>query len=43
MTARRGEATLTWLHMNLYKIVDGRIKEVWQNPYEQDEVDAFFA
>ncbi len=29
--------------MNLYRIVDGRIAEVWQNPYEQDAVDAFFA
>ena len=43
MTARRGDASLTWLHMNLYRVVDGRIKEVWQNPYEQDAVDAFFA
>lgn len=43
MTARRGDASLQWLHMNLYRIVDGRIAEVWQNPYEQDAVDAFFS
>ena len=43
MTARRGDTTLSWLHMNLYRIVDGRVAEVWQNPYEQDAVDAFFA
>lgn len=43
MTARRKGSSLTWLHMNLYRIVDGRIAEVWQNPYEQDAVDSFFA
>src|ERR1700710_2353879 len=32
MTATRGPARLQWLHMNLYRIVDGRIVEVWQNP-----------
>ena len=43
MTARRDDRTLTWLHMNLYRIADGLIAEVWQNPYEQDLVDAFFS
>lgn len=43
MTATRDGRSLTWLHMNFYRIVDGRIAEVWQNPYEQDAVDAFFA
>jgi uncharacterized protein len=42
MTATRGPARLQWLHMNLYRIVDAQIVEVWQNPYEQDAVDAFF-
>jgi ketosteroid isomerase-like protein len=43
MTAHRGGDSLQWLHMNLYRIVDGRIAEVWQNPYEQDLVDAFLS
>jgi ketosteroid isomerase-like protein len=43
MTAHRDGRSLQWFHMNLYRVVDGRIVEVWQNPYEQDAVDAFLA
>ncbi|HEX3830151.1 MAG TPA: nuclear transport factor 2 family protein [Sporichthyaceae bacterium] len=43
ITARRGSATLSWRHMNLYLIRDQRVVEVWQNPFEQDVVDEFFA
>jgi hypothetical protein len=43
ITARRGTATLSWRHMNLYLIRDDRVVEVWQNPFDQTLVDGFFA
>lgn len=35
--------SLEWRHVNIYHIRDGKIVEVWQNPYEQDAFDEFFA
>ena len=35
--------TFTWRRVNVYHVRDGRIVEVWSNPFEQDEFDAFFA
>jgi ketosteroid isomerase-like protein len=32
-----------WRHMNVYHVRNGKIVEVWSNPFEQDEFDAFFA
>ena len=43
ITARRDAASLSWRHMNLYLIRSGRVVEVWQNPFDQAVVDAFFA
>jgi len=43
ITARRPGATLSWRHMNLYLVRDERIVEVWQHPFDQGLVDAFFA
>ncbi len=42
ITARREAASLSWRHMNLYLIRDQRVVEVWQNPFDQAVVDAFF-
>jgi ketosteroid isomerase-like protein len=43
ITARRGGSTLSWRHLNLYLIRDQQVVEVWQNPFDQALVDAFFA
>lgn len=37
------DRSLEWRHVNVYHIRDGMIVEVWQNPFEQDAFDAFFA
>lgn len=37
------ERSFTWRHVNVYHVRDGKIVEVWSNPFEQDEFDAFFA
>lgn len=43
MGATRGDSSVSWRQINHYTIRDGRIVEAWQNPYEQDLVDDFFA
>jgi hypothetical protein len=42
-TAKRGDRSLSWRHMNVYHVREGKINEVWWNPFEQAEVDAFFS
>ncbi len=37
------DRSLAWRHVNVYHIRDGKIVEVWQNPFEQDAFDEFFA
>jgi Ketosteroid isomerase-related protein len=36
------DRSLEWRHVNVYHIRDGKIVEVWQNPFEQDAFDEFF-
>jgi hypothetical protein len=39
-------ATIEWDHVNIYRIHDGQIVEVWQKPlsqHDQDRVDEFFS
>lgn len=42
-SASRGDKSLSWRHMNAYHVRDGKVTEVWWNPFEQDEVDAFLS
>ena len=40
------DAVLEWDHVNIYRIVDGQIVEVWQKPLtqeDQERVDEFFS
>lgn len=37
------DRSLEWRHVNVYHIRDGKIVEVWQNPFERDAFDEFFA
>ncbi len=37
------DRSLEWRHVNVYHIRDGKIVEVWQNPFEQDAFDEFFS
>lgn len=37
------DRSLEWRHVNIYHIRDGKIAEVWQNPFEQEAFDEFFA
>lgn len=37
------DRSLEWRHVNIYHIRDGKIVEVWQNPFEQEAFDEFFA
>lgn len=37
-----GDGSVEWRHVNVYHIREGKIVEVWQNPFEQDTFDAFF-
>jgi uncharacterized protein len=43
MHAHRDGRNVEWNHVNVYRIENGTIVEVWQNPAEQDIVDDFFA
>ncbi|MGE3287246.1 MAG: nuclear transport factor 2 family protein [Pseudonocardia sp.] len=35
--------SFAWRHVNVYHVRAGKIVEVWSNPFEQDEFDAFFS
>ncbi|MHA6780605.1 nuclear transport factor 2 family protein [Pseudonocardia saturnea] len=43
MRVECADRRLEWRHVNVYHIRDGKIVEVWQNPFEQDAFDDFFA
>lgn len=42
-TASRNGKTLSWRHANIYHVRDGKIAEVFFNPFEQDEFDELFS
>ena len=37
------DRSVEWRHVNVYHIRDGKIVEVWSNPFEQDVFDEFFS
>jgi uncharacterized protein len=37
------DRTVAWKHVNVYHVRDGKIVEVWENPFEQDVFDELFA
>lgn len=37
------DRSFEWRHVNVYHLRDGKIVEVWSNPFEQDAFDRFFA
>ncbi|MGQ0576885.1 MAG: nuclear transport factor 2 family protein [Pseudonocardia sp.] len=41
MRLRCPDRSLEWRHVNVYHVRDGKIVEVWQNPFEQDAFDEF--
>lgn len=43
MTAERDGRRLTWRHVNVYHLRDGKIVEAWQHPFDLVAVDEFFA
>lgn len=36
------DRSFEWRHVNVYHVHDGKIVEVWSNPFEQDAFDEFF-
>jgi ketosteroid isomerase-like protein len=36
------DGTVSWQHVNVYRIRNGKIVEVWENPFEQDVFDGLF-
>ncbi len=39
----RPDRSLEWRHVKVYHILNGKIVEVWANPFEQDAFDEFFS
>ncbi len=37
------DRTVSWRHVNVYRVRDGKIAEVWENPFEQDVFDELFS
>lgn len=42
MRVHGADPSQEWRHVNVYHIRDGKIVEVWQNPFEQDVFDEIF-
>lgn len=43
MRAERDGRSAEWRHINVYHVGDGKITEVWWNPFDRETVDELFA